>query len=89
MYWNFGGSTVMAKKYVRLMAAVQDRSGWLWNEYPLEQENWETHFVMEVFSTPHLGVSGKTCKEPVHKCVCSVILFVSQVCVLCDYVREC
>lgn len=35
VYWNFGGSSVMTKKYVRLTPATQGRKGWIWNEYPL------------------------------------------------------
>lgn len=58
VYWNFGGSTVMTKNYIRLTPSTQDRRGWLWNEYPLESENWEVEFKLEVFSKPHFGGDG-------------------------------
>src|SRR5256885_1557679 len=41
VYWKFGGSTVMTKNLIRLVPAAQSRSGWLWNDYPLESEDWE------------------------------------------------
>lgn len=58
VYWNFGGSTVLTKKFVRLTPSTQDRKGWLWNEYPIESENFEVEFKTEVFSKPHFGGDG-------------------------------
>jgi len=58
VYWNFGGSTVLTKKQIRLTPSTQDRRGWLWNEYPLESENWECEFKIEVMSKPHFGGDG-------------------------------
>lgn len=58
VYWKFGGSTVLTKNSIRLTPATQDRRGWLWNEYPLESENWEVEFKVEVFSKPHFGGDG-------------------------------
>jgi len=58
VYWSFGGSTVMTTKYARLTPAVPGRKGWLWNEYPLESEDFEVEFKFEVFSKPHLGGDG-------------------------------
>ncbi len=48
VYWNFGGSTVSTRRCIRLTPATQDRRGWLWNEYPLEADNWEVEFKAEV-----------------------------------------
>lgn len=35
VYWNFGGSTVLTRKLIRITPDTQDRQGWLWNEYPI------------------------------------------------------
>lgn len=35
IYWNYGGSTVLAKKFLRLTPSTQGRQGWMWNEYAL------------------------------------------------------
>lgn len=58
VYWNFGGATVVSRQLVRLTPDTQDRRGWLWNEYPLESENWEMEFKFEVYSKPHFGGDG-------------------------------
>lgn len=58
VYWNFGGSTVLTKNFIRLTPSTQDRRGWLWNEYPLEADSWEVEFKFEVFSKPHYGGDG-------------------------------
>ncbi len=58
VYWNFGGSTVSTRRHIRLTPSTQDRRGWLWNEYPLEADNWEVEFKIEVFSKPHFGGDG-------------------------------
>ena len=58
VYWNYGGSTVLTQSLIRLTPAVQDRRGWLWNEYPLESANWEVEWVVEVASKPHFGGDG-------------------------------
>jgi len=58
VYWNFGGSTVVTNNKIRLTPSSQDKRGWLWNEYPLESENFEVEFKMEVFSKPHFGGDG-------------------------------
>jgi hypothetical protein len=58
VYWNFGGSTVLTKKHIRLTPSTQDRRGWLWNEYPIEADNFEVEFKLEVFSKPHFGGDG-------------------------------
>lgn len=41
VYWKYGGSTVMTTKAIRLTPATQSRTGWLWNDYPVESANWE------------------------------------------------
>lgn len=58
VYWNFGGSTVVTRKLIRLTPDTQDRRGWLWNEYPIESENWEMEFHFEAYSNPHFGGDG-------------------------------
>jgi len=58
VYWSYGGSTVLTKNFVRLTPSTQDRRGWLWNEYPLESDNWEVEFKTEIFSKPHFGGDG-------------------------------
>lgn len=58
VYWNYGGSTVVTRKLVRLTADTQDSKGWLWNEYPIESRNWEVEFNAEVYSKPHFGGDG-------------------------------
>lgn len=58
VYWNFGGSTVVTRKLIRLTPDTQDRKGWLWNEYPIESENWEFEVNFEVYSNPHFGGDG-------------------------------
>ncbi len=35
VYWNFGGSSVLTKKFIRMTPATQGVKGWIWNEYPL------------------------------------------------------
>jgi hypothetical protein len=32
VYWNFGGATVLTKKYIRITPSGQNRRGWLWND---------------------------------------------------------
>ena len=58
VYWNYGGSTVLTQSSIRLTPSTQDRRGWLWNEYPLESNNWEVEWVVEVTSKPHFGGDG-------------------------------
>ena len=58
VYWNYGGSTVLTQSLIRLTPTTQDRRGWLWNEYPLESQNWEVEWVVEVTSKPHFGGDG-------------------------------
>ncbi|GAB5365957.1 hypothetical protein AAMO2058_001103100 [Amorphochlora amoebiformis] len=58
VYWYWGGSTVVAKRQVRLTPATADRQGFLWNDYPLESVNWEVEFDFKVYSKPHFGGDG-------------------------------
>lgn len=58
VYWNFGGSTVLSKNTIRITPAAQNRRGWLWNDYPIESNNWELEFHLEVYSKPHFGGDG-------------------------------
>jgi len=58
VYWNFGGSTVLTKNAIRLTPAAQNRRGWLWNDYPLESNNWEIEFQADISSKPHFGGDG-------------------------------
>jgi hypothetical protein len=58
VYWNFGGSTVLTKNSIRLTPASQNKRGWLWNDYPIESENFELEFSVEIFSRPHFGGDG-------------------------------
>eukprot|EP01006_Ploeotia_vitrea_P053097 TRINITY_DN67753_c9_g4_i2.p1 TRINITY_DN67753_c9_g4~~TRINITY_DN67753_c9_g4_i2.p1 ORF type:complete len:454 (+),score=251.40 TRINITY_DN67753_c9_g4_i2:18-1379(+) len=58
VYWNFGGATVMTKNFIRLTPATANRKGWLWNDYPIESDNWEVEFQTEIFSKPHFGGDG-------------------------------
>jgi hypothetical protein len=58
VYWNYGGSTVVSSKLIRVTPDTQDRKGWLWNEYPLEAENWEVEFRTQIWSKPHFGGDG-------------------------------
>lgn len=58
VYWNFGGSAVVTKNFVRLTQDTQDRKGWLWNDYPIESDFWEVEFSIEIFSKPNFGGDG-------------------------------
>ncbi|CEP01500.1 hypothetical protein PBRA_002106 [Plasmodiophora brassicae] len=58
VYWKYGGSTVMTTKAIRLTPATQSRTGWLWNDYPVESANWEVEIGLRVFSKPHFGGDG-------------------------------
>lgn len=58
VYWNYGGATVVTTDRVRLTQDTQDKKGWLWNDYPLEQEWWEVEFQVEIFSSPNYGGDG-------------------------------
>lgn len=58
VYWNFGGSTVLTKHFIRLTPSGQSRRGWLWNDYPLESNNFEIEFKVSVYSKPHFGGDG-------------------------------
>lgn len=49
VYWKYGGSTVMRRKAARIVPATQSRTGWLWNDYPLESADWEVE-VSTVYS---------------------------------------
>ncbi len=40
-YFTYGGSTVATKRQLRLTPATQDRRGFVWNEYPLESDDFE------------------------------------------------
>jgi len=57
-YFTFGGSTVATKKYMRLTPSTQDRKGFVWNEYPMESDDFEVEVKLEIFSTPHFGGDG-------------------------------
>lgn len=57
-YYNIGGSAVLTNKGVRLTPAVSGRTGWMWNEYPIESENFEVEMKFEIFSKPHYGGDG-------------------------------
>jgi len=57
-YWSYGGATVATRQLIRLTPNTQDRQGWLWNDYPIESENWEVEFKFEVYSNPHFGGDG-------------------------------
>jgi len=57
-YWRFGGSTVATGKQMRLTPATQSRSGWLWNDYPLESKDWEVEFEFAAGSKGHIGGDG-------------------------------
>eukprot|EP00475_Leptophrys_vorax_P029755 TRINITY_DN4394_c0_g1_i1.p1 TRINITY_DN4394_c0_g1~~TRINITY_DN4394_c0_g1_i1.p1 ORF type:complete len:469 (+),score=118.96 TRINITY_DN4394_c0_g1_i1:203-1408(+) len=58
VYWKYGGATVMTKSSIRLVPASQSRAGWLWNDYPLESEDWEVEVALKVQSKPHFGGDG-------------------------------
>jgi len=58
VYWKFGGSTVMTKDLIRIVPSNQNRKGWLWNDYPLESEDWEIEVVFRAGSSPHYGGDG-------------------------------
>lgn len=58
VYWKFGGSSVMTKKYVRLTPATQDRRGWLWNDFPIDAEEFEVELTAKVSSKSHFGGDG-------------------------------
>lgn len=58
VYWKFGGATVMTKAHARLTPASANNRGWLWNDYPLESDDWELEVSMRVSSEPHFGGDG-------------------------------
>jgi hypothetical protein len=47
VYWKYGGATVFTNKAIRLTPATQDRQGWLWNDFPLENADWEIAFSIK------------------------------------------
>jgi len=57
-YFTFGGSTVATKKFMRLTPSTQDRRGFVWNEYPIESDDFEVEVKLEIFSNPHFGGDG-------------------------------
>lgn len=58
VYWQFGGSTVLTDKYVRLTPATQSRSGWLWNDYPLTSQDWEIELEFKCGPEGNIGGDG-------------------------------
>jgi len=58
VYWFWGGSTVIAKRQIRLTPDTADRAGFIWNDYPLEAPNWEVEFEFKCYSKPHFGGDG-------------------------------
>lgn len=58
VYYNTGGSAVLTNNGVRLVPAVSGRNGWLWNEYPIESNNFEAEIAFEIHSKPHFGGDG-------------------------------
>ncbi|MES1906846.1 MAG: hypothetical protein MHM6MM_000075 [Cercozoa sp. M6MM] len=57
-YWQFGGATVMTNQLARIVPKTQARSGWLWNSYPLDSNDFETEFTFRVRGDGHLGGDG-------------------------------
>lgn len=47
-YWDFTGSTIVTKNYVRLTSDDQSLSGSLWNQVPVMSRNWEAHVNFKV-----------------------------------------
>lgn len=47
-YWDFTGSTIVTKNYVRLTSDDQSLSGSLWNQVPIMSINWEIHLNFKV-----------------------------------------
>ncbi|KAI8485619.1 Vesicular integral-membrane protein VIP36 [Branchiostoma belcheri] len=46
--WDFGGSTMVTDKYVRLTPDHQSRRGSLWNQVPCFVRDWEMHIHFKV-----------------------------------------
>eukprot|EP00808_Paulinella_micropora_P005249 g4768.t1 len=57
-YWTWGGSAVATKDFLRLTPAVQARRGWLWNQYPIESDDFEVEFKVKVESKGTFGGDG-------------------------------
>lgn len=47
-YWDFTGSTIVTKNYVRLTSDDQSLSGSLWNQVPIMSRNWEVHINFKI-----------------------------------------
>jgi hypothetical protein len=83
VYWNYGGSTVLTKHFIRLTPSTQDMKGWLWNEYPIESDNWEVRQI-------GVGTPMRWCVYSLLACVCMYVCVSVCVCVcMCMCVRVC
>eukprot|EP00455_Lapot_gusevi_P012269 TRINITY_DN1577_c0_g1_i2.p1 TRINITY_DN1577_c0_g1~~TRINITY_DN1577_c0_g1_i2.p1 ORF type:complete len:437 (-),score=179.18 TRINITY_DN1577_c0_g1_i2:338-1648(-) len=58
VYWKYGGATVVTNKFIRLTPATQDRRGWLWNDFPVESQEFEVEMLLKITSKSHFGGDG-------------------------------
>lgn len=67
-HWDFGGSTVVTDKLIRLTPDKQSRVGWLWNEQPSHLSAWEAVITMRIHARRNPGADGMAmwyCERPV------------------------
>ena len=57
-FWSFGGSTVLWDHYCRLTPKVANKNGWLWNNYALESNHFETSFDLSIKGKQRYGGDG-------------------------------
>eukprot|EP00479_Gromia_sphaerica_P011725 TRINITY_DN5907_c0_g1_i1.p1 TRINITY_DN5907_c0_g1~~TRINITY_DN5907_c0_g1_i1.p1 ORF type:complete len:198 (+),score=45.67 TRINITY_DN5907_c0_g1_i1:471-1064(+) len=48
----------MTSEFCRLTPATQSREGWLWNDYPLQSQDWEVELEYRLGSDGHIGGDG-------------------------------
>lgn len=57
-HWEMGGDAVATDSFVRLTPQKQSRYGWIWNQQPNENPNWELRMKFAVFGKRAPGADG-------------------------------
>jgi len=57
-HWHYGGHAVATTDMIRLTPNIQSRSGWLFNEFDMQSDNWEMEVKFAAWSTYHIGGDG-------------------------------
>lgn len=56
--WEYGGSTLATETYIRLVPAIQSRTGYMYNTQPVQTDNWQVDIKFQVHNTHSPGADG-------------------------------